>query len=348
MKVVLIGSGASRAALGEAAVLCPDFGRALDGQWSGWRAALPFLAAAVDYLREQDGQDNTDGWDLGAVWNGIDENCKLSLIVGNMDPRWPNPIPARRLYEGVVPGWQAFWVFAGVELRRALNSVYGLQLSPRIDRYVHTVGQVGTIIRDLDPDDVVATTNYDLLVESIAHDPERLTAGNCLNADEIRGVGRPIWKLHGSLDWNLRSHHRTGQHVITRVPDRTPLSDEQIDLDGDGWEHRPLVIAPVRYKDELLVSRMQPFEVVTILTLQWRRFLESLEVADEIWVLGFAFRDDDAHIQRILREAMRRRANRPPLRVRSYSANCAQQVRHDIRCAFGRQLDVDHRGRLDG
>ena len=268
MMVVLLGAGASRAALGEQAPTSREFGRIFVQSDPSWPDRLPFLAGALRYLAAQDRHIAEDDWALDRVWNGIDENHKLAAFIANSDFQWPATVPGGRIYSVYrLRTWGAFWVLAGYEMRRAVNEIYGLRLESAIRLYLEAPGQLSTLLRALEPGDVVASMNYDLLADRILQ-AKWPGASNCRSEEDARTRtdqhGSLILKLHGSLDWDFMSHPEEGAWV-ERTPDRKPISDRAIDYDAQGWEHRPLIVAPVRFKDDVLIPGIQPRVLVETL-----------------------------------------------------------------------------------
>jgi hypothetical protein len=179
-------------------------------------------------------------------------------------------------------------------------------------------------LRELEEGDVVASTNYDLLAESIIRQ-KWPSASNCRTDEEYRSrttaQGPLILKLHGSLDWLFRSNWITNRSHIDRTADSKAITDDDIKLDEDFRETRPLVIAPVRYKDEIVFPSAQPPELVEVLKFQWQRLIVAISRADEMEVFGYRFPPDDSYGNRLLHEAVRRRPAEPRLRVLLYLPN---------------------------
>lgn len=323
MKVLLLGAGASEATLGRSnAPSSRSFGEVLRIKLPVWARRYPFLSSATRYLSVQTGLDEHN-WALDAVWNGIDENFKLRRVLRHHDlPRPDVPDPGRRLYSQYPDesSWDSFWVLAGWELKRAVTLIYGEELCSTLESAELSSAFITRWIRELGPEDVVVSMNYDLLAECLArlHWPE---ARNCKNKADIRRIRRGenfgplILKPHGSLDWVLMTNWITQKHLVQRTESGGPLREADIDLREDFWEHRPVMIAPVRYKDEILMQRTQPAELTEVLNFQWQRFMTALSEADELRVFGYSFPPDDLYGNRIYQEAMRRRSGRNGLRV---------------------------------
>jgi hypothetical protein len=286
---------------------------------------FPFLHAAVTYLQEQTTNVIDADWRLDALWNGIDENLKLSGIIANDDFEWPSHVPpGKRLYRQYLPCWRSFWVLAGWELKRALAIIYGTNLKKLLRKPAICRKWLASRLGDLLEDDVLASTNYDLLAESILRCKWH-SASNCLNEHEYRlrtkGKGPLILKPHGSLDWLFQTNQLTNRSRIDRTANGEPITDPQIDLDEDLWETRPLIIAPVRYKDEIVFPSNQPPELVEVLNFQWARFIDAVSKADDLLVFGYSFPLDDSYGNRLLQEAIRRRPGTPRLKVQLYLPN---------------------------
>lgn len=336
MRVFLLGAGASAATLGcHRAPISANFGATLQAQNPAWPEQYPFLQAATAYLQNQ--SHVGENWRLDEVWNGIDENYKLRRIIGNAHFPWPAHIPnGKRLYaQYAYPSWESFWVLAGWELKRTLADIYGARLQPHLEHVGLPNKWLAQQIQQLHQDDVLATTNYDLLAEGVA----RITwphATNCLAAAEFRArppdQGPLILKLHGSLDWLFRSNWITNQNRVDRTPGGAPIADVDIDLDQNFWETRPLVVAPVRYKDEIVFPNAQPADLVEVLNFQWETFLNVVARADELQVFGYRFPSEDSYGNRMLQEAVRRRQAGHQLPVRLYLLNDeCQEVRARLR-----------------
>lgn len=328
-RILLLGSGACAVTLHPYnAPTSVDFGRVLGEKVHNWPERFPFLNKAVRYLSEQSNLHPTS-WALDAVWNGIDENYKLRGLVRAPEPRWPANVPSdKRLYLQRPPSWDSFWTLAGWELKRAVTEVYGRQLEEAMTKADLRLKWIARQFDELRPD-VIVTTNYDLLAEAIArvYWPQ---AGNCIrNADFLDrdnvdrdAAGPTIIKLHGSLDWVFATSWQTGLNQGTNYVERTQhglsMKDDEIDLHEDGWERRPLLVGPVKYKDEFLVPGSQPKEVVEVLSAQWARFMGALEDANELRVFGYRFPAEDAYGNRILQEAVRPRRRDRTLRILLY------------------------------
>lgn len=322
MKVLLLGAGSSSATLGDCiAPVSRTFGKTLNTRHPDWVERLPFLRSAVSYLGKPD-----DDWPLDAIWNGIDENYKLRRVISNDTYEWPCPPPdSKRLYQHYkYRCWSSFWVLAGWELKRAVAKVYGTALEPSMTETCLPERWLSKYMTEIAEKDVVASMNYDLLAENIIQRRWE-KAGNCHTLSEIqsrkRGSVPLILKLHGSLDWQFRSNWITKEHRVDRTIGGSPIKDDEIDLDQYYWETRPLIVAPVRYKDEMVFPGAQPAELVKVLTLQWKELIEAISGADELVVLGYSFPADDSYGKRMLKEAMRRRSTSRILQVRLYLPN---------------------------
>lgn len=324
MKTLLLGAGASFATLGsKIAPISEGFGKTLNDNVPRWKDQYPFLRSGVIYLqRQQNNKVEEDTWPLDAVWNGIDENYKLESIIANNDFEWPSIPTGKRLYHQYQrPSWRCFWILAGWELRRALAKLYGTSLQEELSKQAIHDKWLAKRLRELEEGDIVASTNYDLLAESIIQQ-KWPSASNCRTEQEYRSrtttQGPLILKLHGSLDWLFRSHWITKRSQIDRTADNTAITDDDIDLDETFLETRPLVIAPVRYKDEIVFPSAQPPELVEVLKFQWERLIDAVSKADELQVLGYGFPPDDSYGNRLIQEAVRRRPTAPRLRVLLY------------------------------
>ncbi len=323
---MLLGAGASAATLGKrVAPVSTDFGKVLTTSFPRWRTRFPFLHRAVIYLEDQETGTSENDWRLDAVWNGIDENLKLAGIIANDNFEWPTHVPpGKRLYRLHRRSWRSFWLLAGWELRRALAMIYGTKLKKLLRKRTICNKWLASRLHQLYEEDVVASTNYDLLAESIIR-WKWSSASNCRDEHEYRsrtnGQGPLILKLHGSLDWLFQTNWITNRSFIDRTPDGGPITDPEIDLDQDFRETRPLVVAPVRYKDELVFPSVQPAELVEVLNFQWQRFVDAVARADELVVLGYRFPPEDSYGNRLLQEAIRLRPVTPRLKVQLHLPN---------------------------
>jgi hypothetical protein len=262
-------------------------------------------------------------WTLNEAWNGIDENYKLGYVISNSGFSWPSHVPtSKRLYSYYADhSWSSFWILAGWELKRALAEMYGTALVPLMTSDILSKKWLSEQIRKLNEDDVIASMNYDLLAEHIARQrwPQ---LQNCRTHEEFCNRasihGPLILKLHGSLDWAFRSNRNTRRNRVDRVPDCSPIQDDDIDLDQNFWEARPLVVSPVRYKDEVVFPNAQPTELVEVLSFQWKSFIDALSRADELRVFGYSFPTEDSYGNRMVQEAVRRRQASSILPIRLY------------------------------
>ena len=311
-RILLCGAGLSCALLGdEVAPGSNGFGAALKLCRADWRQELPFLSAAVDYLSTQVGVDR-DNWTLDEVWDGIDENLKLRRIIRHDKFLWPNPPCDSLLYQQYhFRSWENLWVLAGVELKRALASVYGERLLKNTDLHKLKKSWLGQKLSMVQANDLIVSTNYDLLVEESVRVCLGLGKyGNCLRKAEFNERRNanvvPLAKLHGSLDWVFATSWLTGRSVVRRNDDG-PMRSEDIDLKPDFWEWRPLLVAPVKHKDEVLFPHNQPGELLEVLGTQWMRFMDALEQAKEIIVAGYRFPSEDSYGMRMIQEAVSRR-----------------------------------------
>jgi len=324
MKTLVLGAGASAATLGDdRAPVSASFGKTLNHIIPAWKRDYPFLQSAIAYLQKQQSNVTEESWPLDAVWNGIDENYKLGGIIANNDFEWPSYIPSsKRLYRQYQsPSWRSFWILSGWELKRVLAKVYGTSLKEWLSNPIMSDKWLAKRLGELKEGDVVASTNYDLLAESIIRQ-RWPNASNCRTEQEYRLPTRSqapvILKLHGSLDWLFRSNWITKRSQIDRTPDNKPITDDDIDLDEDFWETRPLVIAPVQYKDEIIFPSAQPPELVEVLQFQWGRLIDAVSRTDELQIFGYRFPPNDSYGNRLLQEAVRRRAAAHRLRVLLY------------------------------
>jgi hypothetical protein len=126
------------------------------------------------------------------------------------------------------------------------------------------------------------------------------------------------------------------------------MRDKEIDLHKDGWERRPLLLAPVKYKDEMLMPGSQPDEVVEVFTAQWARFRDALQGADELHVFGYGFPAEDSYGIRILQDAARKRTPNHVLQVflnlpRKDGRDVAKRLRSQIFFRLD-SLDIHHCG----
>lgn len=323
MKVILLGAGASAATLGcENAPISRQFGKVLCEKLPVWSQRYPFLRSAIQYLSLQSGVEK-ENWALDAVWDGIDENFKLRRVIRHHDlPTPAGPVPEERLYSQYPDrsSWDSFWTLAGWELKRALTFVYGDGLRSLLEPARLSSKWLADRFQELGPNGVIVSMNYDLLAEGLArfHWPG---AGNCRNKadDRQRRRNENSWPLilkpHGSLDWVFMTNWLTNRHLLERTESGVSLQEADIDLGEDFWERRPVVVAPVRYKDEILVQRMQPAELTEVLNFQWQSFITALSKAEELRVFGYGFPPDDSYGNRMLQEAMRRRSGGSKLHV---------------------------------
>lgn len=347
-QVLLCGAGLSRGTLGSRiAPTSAGFGKVLSAPEFEWDRRFPFLRAAVAYLSKQAGVDPNE-WGLDEVWDGIDENLKLRRIIRHADFDWPTPPYPTGLYDQYRDrSWNNFWVLAGVELKQAVAMIYGLQLEDSIDAKTLKDSWIVDQIRRLRRDDMIVTTNYDLLIEGavrIARSAPEYR--NCLKKQEFEDRKRSntpaIAKLHGSLDWVFATNWVTGRSYVSRTPDGRSMPWEEIGLQPSFWEKRPLLVAPVQHKDEVLFPENQPGEVVEVLTTQWMRFMQSLKETDKLIVAGYGFPSEDSYGMRMIQEALGRRSRDRKIRVELWlgKKDMNKVARRLEEGVFGRAFEV--------
>jgi len=237
MKVLFIGSGATRAICGEKAPLARDFGKVFNSTL-GTNTNYQSLISALEYL-EKDKKD----WELEDVWHSIDANHKFRQIVDNSEIDWLNA------------GWQ---------LKLAVNEIYGTELQGTINTLGdNELEKLGRYLRQLEKNDCLVTTNYDLLIESICEKRLQWNSPiNCMNNKEMQDrkdhIYPPLLKLHGSLDWVHETDSTFMTHQIKRNKHHEPVSYNYLVDKSDDKHKRPCIIGTVHFKDEMIFQSNQP------------------------------------------------------------------------------------------
>lgn len=130
----------------------------------------------------------------------------------------------------------------------------------------------GALHTDLD---VVLSFNYDLVIEELGDKFDIRVPQSSRIPDRV-----PVFKLHGSVDWQAPDASRVTRDSIFRSPMACPL-----------------IAAPGTSKETKVVSDLSPL---------WREAEEHLEAAGAIVFVGYSFPKSDVGAGFRLREAMRR------------------------------------------
>ncbi|GEM_PF-3076371 len=322
MKVVILGSGATAGTLPDCPTLS-DFGEALATELPEWREVYTALARAV--ADSQGGATAADQWNLATVWTRVDYYAKLHRALGTCD----------------------YGPEASYDLHRAVLDVYGTTAIERLERLMG-LQQSFTLLEIVDTlvaGDVLVSFNWDVVAELIAErrglpliqTPHPSSAG-------LIGLVKP----HGSVSWV----HHLGKCVEFLLPDgrpqTSPMLSEEVVLNAK----EPFLLGAVPIKSELIrevqsVGRTNALEVIQD---QWHAFIEGVRCADEIFVVGYSFPQEDQYGRFLLREAVRRRVHgAPPVTVHYYElADRVAEVRKAILETFGQPgIRLQCRGKVE-
>jgi hypothetical protein len=297
VKLFLFGAGATYGTLGRRGV--KGFGRELAGlpRWRGdplYSALAPYAKAAL-----KKGETDAENWDLDVAWTSLDYFAKLRLGLDGL---------------GLIFDEGA----ASVAIHRAAAAAYGPLDHDYLSRAWHGAVQftLREILKAVTPGDVVASFNWDVLVE-------HLLVQHRLCGTSIRLVQAPhraggdvvtIAKPHGSLSWGR--HFPQQGDAADFLPGPDPLLEPMLPADISD-QKQPLLLGAVPIKSELLVEVQQRHPWVhTRVMQQWSALCVALRDADELHVVGYGFPVEDGYGLFMLREAVKLRSR--PCRVFLY------------------------------
>lgn len=335
-RVIILGAGASRGTLGEAAPLAADFGKYLREKNSDWSKSYPYLAAAIKFLEPRIQDTTQQSWALDKVWGAIDNRVKLRFVLDLTlagAPFSPPPSLKKEIYKRNVDPWG----FAGFELRCAVADVYGVDLDPPIQTASRGNGTVKERLKELQPGDCVISFNYDLLAETILkrNNQKFVIANPYIDRASVHDAIL-LCKPHGSLSWR-QPDPEIGR--VVEVLDQ-PMTEKEIDFQPrESCEIRPGLIGPVPYKSEIVFSELQVGRVPSffyLLVAQWCRAIESLSACEKLVVLGYSFPPEDLHAQYLFAEAGAKRQGNKKLEVDIYKKcdHTFENVKKEVKKLF--------------
>lgn len=322
-RLFIFGAGATCGTLKRPGV--KGFGEALAREVPGWRDDRHYSALARFVDRDVlPGEPVTNAWALDAVWTRIDYQAKLwrglaSLGVGRDD----TPI--------------------GSPIHRALAAVYGTLDLDYLGRAWRSERPftLRDVLRIVGPNDVVVSFNWDVLVELLL---VRFSGVGALvvqaphKAKDVVTLAKP----HGSLSWRREfpPHGDAPDFLgVGLAPLLTVMRPEDIDD-----RHQPLLLGALPMKSELLaeVQVKHPWVHLRVME-QWSALCGGLRDAEEVYVVGYSFPDEDGYGRFLLGEAMRRRLR--PCRIVLYELREKRKgVEKRMSAALGTGLDIDWRG----
>ncbi len=104
----------------------------------------------------------------------------------------------------------------------------------------------------------------------------------------------PLFKLHGSLNWQTDSLNR---RITVLGPDQIAEMNH-----GDGWYRQPEVVGPTFFKQEITFDVQQDFRAIYYRQL-WGNAWDLLRSARYLIFVGFSFPQTDFHAQALFRTA---------------------------------------------
>ncbi len=334
-KVVILGAGASRGALGECAPTSTEFGRYVccevcDGE-QNFRKKFPNLSGVLELLKERIPRSEPkaecfgiDNWPLDKVWGAMDTRWKLHNIIGS--DGWEDCTgECTEITKNANPTTNGKWDYAGFELRYLTTKVYGSGLECAIEKAVKCdcgSCNLKSVFNELNPGDSVISFNYDNLAEKMLD--------KCGKKEYIL-----LSKPHGSLTWKQYSREKCGKcFELLQEPMR--VCDYKYE---DGTTCQPGIIGPVPYKTEIIFPEYQVSVPMfyCYLVAQWKKLIDYVSNADKLIVCGYSFPAEDYHARYLFAEAAARR-NGKKLAVDVYSRSGGDTLTH-VNQIFGDDID---------
>jgi hypothetical protein len=262
--VFIVGAGATKGTFPADAPGVKGFGRALKAVWREWPDELRVLHSAVRDAQPAAG----DGWDLDTVWTHIDYYAKFHGALNEPDSG------------------------ASGQLHQAIVAVYGHLGARTADLFSGRGSASGSALRQIlqtvRAGDVVASFNWDTLVESILDRLGLFPAGSFV-------------KPHGSLSWIAspdRPLHIPDQPPgLLEVPDRRTVHDR----------FEPILLGAVPIKSELIKEVQNGNGKYDLVIRQWGVLTEAIKSAARFVAIGYSFPPEDHYGMFILRRALVRR-----------------------------------------
>jgi hypothetical protein len=320
MKVLLLGAGASRGTFRFDRMPVPvssEFGEVLNAVAPEWFKKYPDLPKTVAHLRL-----NPVCWSLEDVWGCVDYYSKFyfepdhDLSILRDPPIWQRP----------------------GDVKKALLDVFGKRCDLAAEQLPTDQSfTLGTLLSDLQPDDLLVSFNYDTVVERLA----RKFGHNLRSVESTSsraGSGPSFAKPHGSCSWLACDDDRS----VRSTDDGAPLLDSLVSATLRDGEN-PLVLGAVPMKTELIRevhtacdgSGRSWRSLFATIAAQWRAVVEGVRSAEKIIAVGYSFPADDAYGRFLFREALRPRRSRPVVEffeLHDRAADRAADIMRVFRC----------------
>lgn len=196
------------------------------------------------------------------------------------------------------------------------------------------------------PGNVIVTSNWDLLIERIAE----------MRKVPLRLSGTPtdsalaLLKLHGSIDWTLRSDckkavHRTNYSSIDdllfsarsrrhRLDQRPVIRSKAIER----WTRAYQVVKGATGDPYMLTMARGKSDLIEPLMPIWMDAYRALSSASTLHIIGYSMPDDDTEIRTLLRAGYERGTSNPTVIVK----NPAPEVHVRIRTQVTSDIESDY------
>jgi hypothetical protein len=320
MRLLIVGAGASRGSIAKepSVPTAAEFGKALARINRDWQRAYQSLAKVVTKHLGC----SLDQFSLEELWTCVDWYAKFKHVLPK--PAWEDDDA------------DAF----GPQLKRALLEVYGgrcdalARALPRNDGYV-----LGRLLGGMRPGDVIASFNYDTIVERLAIETFGLNVSSVSAAQPSPAI--LLVKPHGSVSWAMNVPTRSVRwHASSGEPLLDSLTTRDIDR---GTE--PLLLGAVPIKSEL-IFHVQAWacehgtswkQVFDLISKQWSQLVHAIRHAQRISVVGYSFPREDVYGRFLIGEAARSRL--APVDVEFFELEArARDQSKEIYDAFARRV----------
>lgn len=349
-KVVILGAGASRGALGELAPTSAEFGKYVcckvcNGE-KDFREKFPNLSEVLELLRERIPRSEQkvecfriDNWPLDKVWGAMDTRWKLHDIIGQREYLSSKETGrSTNIIKNAHPAHNDMWDHASFELRYLTTQVYGSGLECAIEK----AGKcdcgscnLKSVFDELNPGDSVISFNYDNLAEKMLDGCGKkwtVAHPNTLKKDTHILLSKP----HGSLTWKQYSPEIPSKGFEIQLK---PMSEDEYRYDPQiNATCQPGIIGPVPYKSEIIFPEYQRSVPMfyRYLVAQWKELIDYVSKVNKLIVCGYSFPVEDYHARYLFAEAAaRRNGKKLDIEVYSQSGNTLENVRH----IFGNDID---------
>lgn len=288
MRLIMCGAGFS---VGTAKSVPTDrFFRSAEVQELLGRPGFETLRERVDMLRPELG----DG--LEGVWTHLDYAAKF------------NPF----LHQDLPAADESY------ALRQLIAAVYGRMRPELRAAWGASASTAKAVVNALEPGDVVASFNWDVLMESFITwerpDLELVQAGPSVTKAAPEAAVRII-KPHGSLSWI-----RQGTEIQSADGIRPRLHVMEPVKIGPAGE--PLILGAMPIKSELIGEIQAAYGASSVhecIQGQWVALIDALSACDDVWILGYRLPPEDGYGRFLLREGVRARENGPIGEVRVWA-----------------------------